>query len=253
MKALEAFDINLREKELVCLIGGGGKTTTMFKLAKELKSQGKKVLVTTTTAIYKPEKSEYDSLVLYDNNESLRVYNQATKGAITVLGKTISPSNKLMGVDCNLINNLFKKDVFDFIFVEGDGSRNMPIKAPASHEPVIPESATKVIGVVGMDALYQKINKENVHRPELFCEVTQTKLDDLIDEESVARLVVSDKGLFKSTNRDCRRYLFLNKIEGEKRRKYGYKITDILSTKKHSINSIILGSNIKSNYNVLRC
>ena len=38
--------------EMVSLIGAGGKTTTLFRLAKELRDQGCKVMVTTTTKIY---------------------------------------------------------------------------------------------------------------------------------------------------------------------------------------------------------
>ena len=42
--------------EMISLIGAGGKTTTMFRLAKEMRDQGCKVLVTTTTQILKPTK-----------------------------------------------------------------------------------------------------------------------------------------------------------------------------------------------------
>ncbi|MGE5678805.1 MAG: putative selenium-dependent hydroxylase accessory protein YqeC, partial [Pseudomonadota bacterium] len=34
---------------MVCLVGGGGKTSLMFRLAGELAAQGMKILVTTTT------------------------------------------------------------------------------------------------------------------------------------------------------------------------------------------------------------
>src|SRR5581483_11467192 len=50
MKLTQAFGI--RAKEVVALVGGGGKTTTMFRLADELVTQGKRVVVTTTTRIF---------------------------------------------------------------------------------------------------------------------------------------------------------------------------------------------------------
>jgi probable selenium-dependent hydroxylase accessory protein YqeC len=52
----EAF--SLREKEVISLIGGGGKTTLMFALGKELSLRRKGILLTTTTKIWDPEPSD---------------------------------------------------------------------------------------------------------------------------------------------------------------------------------------------------
>src|SRR5262249_57619382 len=51
------------------------------------------------------------------------------------------------------------------ILDEADGSRTRPFKAPADHEPVIPEETTLVIAVVGADVLGQPLDGEHVHRP----------------------------------------------------------------------------------------
>ena len=48
--------LGLRRGGMVSLIGAGGKTTTMFRLAHELREDSWKVLVTTTTKIFKPAK-----------------------------------------------------------------------------------------------------------------------------------------------------------------------------------------------------
>ena len=49
---------------VIAFVGGGGKTTAMFRLAHELKVLGKKVLVTTTTNILMPEPGQCDVLML---------------------------------------------------------------------------------------------------------------------------------------------------------------------------------------------
>ena len=49
--AAEALGIDPAQAAQYSLVGGGGKTTAMFRLAHELKALGKKVLVTTTTNI----------------------------------------------------------------------------------------------------------------------------------------------------------------------------------------------------------
>ena len=58
----KSFDINLTKKEIISFVGGGGKTTTMFSLAEELKAMGKKVLVTTTTKIFVPNEDQFDKI-----------------------------------------------------------------------------------------------------------------------------------------------------------------------------------------------
>ena len=63
---LEAFGISLSEHVCLALVGGGGKTTTMFALARALKESGKRVLVTTTTNIFMPEENQCDTIILSD-------------------------------------------------------------------------------------------------------------------------------------------------------------------------------------------
>ena len=50
--------MGLQEREIISLVGGGGKTTLMFRLAGELALQ-RKVVVTTTTKIYRPSRTNF--------------------------------------------------------------------------------------------------------------------------------------------------------------------------------------------------
>ena len=51
----ESLGININEKNIISFVGGGGKTTSIYTLANELSSLGKKVLVTTTTHMHMPK------------------------------------------------------------------------------------------------------------------------------------------------------------------------------------------------------
>ena len=51
----ESLGININEKNIISFVGGGGKTTSMYTLAIELSSWGKKVLDTTTTHMHMPK------------------------------------------------------------------------------------------------------------------------------------------------------------------------------------------------------
>ena len=44
--------LRIRPKDVVVLVGGGGKTTLMFRLADELAASGRRVVTTMTTRIF---------------------------------------------------------------------------------------------------------------------------------------------------------------------------------------------------------
>ncbi|ABZ75221.1 conserved hypothetical protein [Shewanella halifaxensis HAW-EB4] len=52
---------------LVALVGGGGKTSTAFRLAQQAKARGMKVLITTTTKMYLPSESLCDTIIDSEN------------------------------------------------------------------------------------------------------------------------------------------------------------------------------------------
>ncbi len=155
MKLYEALDIDIDRDELLCFVGAGGKTTAMFRLARELRAYGKRVLVTTTTAIFYPDKKDCDEVIACGES-NIRIPARAKEGNIVVFGREISHENKLSGIDKTIIDKLYMGKTFDYILVEGDGSKRMPVKAPAAHEPVIPGNTTRVAGVIGLDALGKK-------------------------------------------------------------------------------------------------
>lgn len=249
MKFYKALNIDLTKKELICFVGGGGKTSSMLRLAKELKEIGKSILVTTTTKIYKPNEKDYDRLIVEPNQDIVWDGNQMLKGEITFLGQGISSENKLLGVNKEIIDDLFQKEKFDYILVECDGAKNKPIKAPAFHEPVIPPKAGIVVGVIGLDALNKRINNESVHRPNIFSEIVSGKINEKIDEHKVVNLITSKEGLFKGIPKRSNKYLFLNKAETESRFRYGYKIKELLKNN-NSIDKIIIGSIINFKYDI---
>ena len=66
MTIVEALDI--KPREVMSLVGGGGKTTIMFTLARELSLYHKCIVTTTTTHIFEPSPEE-TRLLLVENNE----------------------------------------------------------------------------------------------------------------------------------------------------------------------------------------
>ena len=73
---------------IVCLVGGGGKTTAMFRLAHELRAAGLRLLVTTTTNIFVPGPDQCDEFMLEGCADPGDLAGRA-RGTITCLGNGI--------------------------------------------------------------------------------------------------------------------------------------------------------------------
>jgi len=231
----EAMELNIDDKEMISFVGGGGKTTTIFQLAKEFIFLGKKVLISTTTKIGVPLKDEYDYLFLKDIDHNFNPQNST----ITILGEVIK-DKKLIGISPEKSDEIFGRNIFDIILIEADGANRKAIKAPASHEPVVPISSTKTIGVIGLDSLGKSIDKNRVHRAEILSAIVGKALLDIIDEETIIKLVLDENGLFKNTYGN--KILLLNKANDEIRIFRAIKIRKIL--KNNGFKDVII-SNIK--------
>jgi probable selenium-dependent hydroxylase accessory protein YqeC len=235
------LNLDRTPRELICFVGAGGKTTAITRLARELKGRGKRVLVTTTTAMYRPDVVWCDELIVTHSQESPS-FQQVKNGNIICLGREISSENKLLGVGSLLIDEIYQKKLFDCILVEGDGSRRRPVKAPAAHEPVVPRTTTTLVGVIGLDALGRTIDHSCVHRPELFCRITGCEMGDAITEETIAGLIGSAQGLFKTAPEGCKIFLLLNKAENHQRRNSALRIIELVKREKGTVAGFLVGA-----------
>jgi probable selenium-dependent hydroxylase accessory protein YqeC len=221
---LDAFAIPLSRHELISLVGAGGKTTTMFAIARALRTIHRRVLVTTTTNIFYPGKEECDA-VLVDAAPEVNRFHGISGGTITVLGGSVVNERKLAGMDKGFIEKLHQEKQFDHILVECDGSKRKPIKAAAHYEPVVPDNSTRTIGVIGLDAVGEPIDEEHVHRAEIFCAVVGRRLGERLDVQAVVELIASPRGLFKGVPETSPRYVLLNKADTTERRDCAAAIT----------------------------
>ena len=80
-------------------------------------------------------------------------------------------------------------DAADYVIVEADGSKRLPLKAHASHEPAIPENTRKTVCVVGASGFGKPV-EQAVHRPELFCARTGAHMGGIVTPELAAQGII---------------------------------------------------------------
>lgn len=163
---------------VTAIIGGGGKTTLMETLAGELSKKGK-VIITTTTQICCPE--QYETLL--DATEA------AVSAALERSGIVCAASQAESGKLCApWLSMGTLAQLADFVLVEADGAKHLPLKAHASHEPVIPEEAQRVIMVIGIDGVGKTI-RETCHRSSLYAQLAGVDEETVVTPQLAARVV----------------------------------------------------------------
>lgn len=199
----------------------------MYRLAVELAEKQKKVLVTSTTMIFHPAVKNRPYNNFYTGSVYTVLQNKLpAKGTITIAGsEIISRGEKIKGFSTAEIKEIQNSGKFDIILVEADGARGKPVKAPAEFEPVIPQCADIVAGIIGMDCLGTVINKKNVHRPEIFIKITDSSMEDVIEAKTLNKLIESPEGIFKGASHPSRKIVIFNKSDTVNRISQAKEIT----------------------------
>lgn len=162
---------------IISIVGSGGKTTLLKKLATDYRAEGKKVFVTTTTHMY----IEEDTLLTDDADTIISALRE--KGFVMA---GIPQGEKIKALSRETFDAVCKQA--DVVLVEADGSKHMPLKFPNATEPVIPENTDEILVVCGLNALGQKA-KDVCHRLELVKKCLGIEDDTVITPAHVQKLV----------------------------------------------------------------
>lgn len=144
-----------QEKKVIAVVGAGGKTTYIKNQVKAFRAKGLKVFVTATTHMFIEENT-----LLTDDADKI-ITELETTGYVMA---GIRHDEKIKALSKETYEKVC--DYADIVLVEADGSKHMPIKFPAVHEPVVPENADEIVVVCGLHALGKTL-KDVAHRLEL--------------------------------------------------------------------------------------
>jgi len=236
--------LGLKAREVISLVGAGGKTTLMFCLAKELFLSGKKVVTTTTTKILTPTSGETGSLFVDSDEERIKDFLRGHLDQfhhITIARERLE-SGKLKGVSPSLVDGLWRSLGIDAIIIEADGAAGRPIKAPREDEPVIPTNTTLVVAILGVDGMEMELNEKNVFQPERVSNITGILTGERLTDEAIGLLMTHPEGIFKGTPSSSRVVAFLNKVDVPNGAAKAKSIAQKILEKKHrQIERIVLG------------
>lgn len=206
--------LGLRSEKMVALIGAGGKTTTLFLLAHELWEEGGKVLVTTTTKIFKPTKPHVHKLYLAQDYEGLVSELAGIKKPLIIgAGYGLDDSGKLLGLPLEWFEILKKRAETDSILIEADGAASRPFKVPAEHEPVVPDGCAFTVWIMGIKVLDKPLTPDWVHRAERAASLLGVELGTPVTQDFILHLVENSQGCLKGIPPGSRRVALINQAD----------------------------------------
>jgi molybdenum cofactor cytidylyltransferase len=223
---------------VICLVGAGGKSTALFQLARELiNAKSPSVVLTATAHLGIWQTSQADHHLIAKKVDDL--HGVPTQGITLVTGEIKNDRTEPVNqVTLNWLHeNSLKLNIP--LLIEADGSRQKSLKAPASHEPPIPEFTDTVIVIAGLTALGKPLTDEFVHRPERFSQLSGLQIGQPISPDALIRVLIHPHGGLKNIPANAHRVVFLNQADSPKLQSIaGNMARDLL---KH-FNSVVVGT-----------
>lgn len=229
--------IDVSKNEIMTVVGAGGKTSFINYFANYYRKQAK-VLLTTTTKIYLPQKGIYDSIFMLDVDDNITSLNQC---GVTVCGKKINKENKIIGLDPKDLDKIVEN--FELVLIEGDGSKKKKLKGWNSTEPVVYKHTTITIGILDITSYKMDITEENIHRLDEFINITKC-CKGKVSICDLKNIILNPNGLFK--NAKGKKILFINKVENNEYEELAKEIINLINKEEHDI--ITFCGSIKQGY-----
>lgn len=215
MLLTRAFRINSHALH-IAFTGAGGKTTALFQLARELSPT---VIVTATTHLGAWQITAADHHLI--PKDLGYPGEMPTEGVILVTDEF--QGDRTQPISPEMLNWLRDKSKNENIslLIEADGARQRPLKAPAAHEPPIPDFVDTVIVIAGLSALGKPLNDKHIHRAEIFSQLSGLQINQMVTPEALTHVLAHPAGGLKNIPEGARRVAFLNQADTPEQQSIG--------------------------------
>ena len=198
----------------MALIGAGGKTTTMYRLAKELREEGKRF----SSPVQRRSSNRRNLTSI--NYFLLRIFYALLEETakldpplIIGAGYNVDEDGKLLGLPVRWFDEIEKSRGFDQVLVEADGAASRLFKIPSDIEPVVPASCQLTIWVMAIKILGKPLQSNWVHRPERVMALTATGPGATITQDLILKLVQHPEGCLKGIPSGSRKVALINQAD----------------------------------------
>jgi probable selenium-dependent hydroxylase accessory protein YqeC len=186
-----------------CVVGAGGKKTTMATLANRLE----RAVVTATVRI-----PIFDSWVarVAVTDDPVAAVESTTERPLGVVPEQERP-DRYRGYDPETVDTLAGVDAP--LLVKADGARMREFKAPSDREPQIPSRADTVIPVASVHVVGEPLDDERVHRVDRVAALTGRERGEPLRATDVATVLASGEGGRKDVPADATVVPLLNMVD----------------------------------------
>lgn len=192
----------------LAIVGAGGKSSLLFRLARAFGT----ALLTNSAHLSLEQTRFADRCLTVTSPED--VPEQVGQGS-TLLTGPADARERTHGLDEACLTRVRAlADRQDLpLLIEADGSRCLPLKAPAPHEPPIPPWVDAVVVVAGLSGLGRPLDAASVYRPEDFAALSGLALGETVSPEALARVLTHQQGGLKNIPPAARRLALFNQAD----------------------------------------
>lgn len=214
MTIVDALDA---DTGLTCVVGAGGKKTTLYALADRLD----RAVVTATVRI--PIFDPHVATVTITDDPAAAVQAADPEDFPLGLVPGQDREDRYRGYDLAAVDDL--ADAHDGpVLVKADGARTREFKAPDEDEPQLPDSADTVVPIASVAAVGTPLTEEYVHRVQRVSDLTGVEPGAELTEGDIATVLASPEGGFKGVPSDATVIPLLNKVDTSELRAHSRRI-----------------------------
>jgi probable selenium-dependent hydroxylase accessory protein YqeC len=212
-----------------CLVGAGGKKTTLYALAGRL---DRAVLTATVripifdrevaaVRVAEDPVAAIDEIASSGGEDAVSGGEESEGDAEPTGGAGAFPlglvpererDDRYRGYDPAVVDEIGAAHDGP-VLVKADGARTRLLKAPNEREPQVPAGADRVIPVASVGAVGEPLTAETVHRPERVAAITDAAVGDEITPELVGRVLAHERGGLKGIPDDATAIPLVNAVD----------------------------------------
>lgn len=206
-----AYALRASRYRCTAFVGSGGKSSALFQVAWEMPPP---VFLAVTTHLAVSQTELADRWVVVQSVRDIPE-PEAIAGSRVLFTGPQDEVGKVRGVGNDVLEHIFRlAEQFSCpLLIEADGARQLPLKAPAEHEPVLPHFCDLVVVVAGLSALGKPLDDESVHRVDRYMELSGLERGQAITTQAIARVLLHPNGGMKGIPPGARRVVLLNQAD----------------------------------------